>query len=536
MRSWTWGVVGAVLVVGAGVAFLGGCGTYALAQKAEAKPPADLARIPAKGVFLVSVRPADLWEGELAKGVRAKLGKTEEELAKEVEREMGLPPAALERLTFVLAQPRANDPVLFARANRALDRRAFLKKLIPGGKDEQHDGHDYFAGERRAAVMLGEREYVFGIKGDIQSLLKTEAGKATAGLAPALALAAKKHSLVVGVNPQALAGLDANLPEEAAPFKPLLKALWGTVTLDVGAKTAGKLHLVFDTPGDATDGQKAIDTARTMGVTLLGQGIDALDQDKAEGMKAIVALLSDVRESLKVSKVERDGKVVKAGVEVKVDTAKIGPLAATMAIKLRDARGRAQSSNNLKQIGLAMHNYLDQNGAFPAHAIYDKDGKPGLSWRVQLLPYLDQKELYDQFKLNEPWDSAHNKKLIEKMPAVFRAPNNLAKKPGGTFIQGFFGKGAFFEGKTGVRIADITDGTSNTIMVVEGGKEVPWTKPEDINFDADKKLPKLGGVFPEGFNAGFADGSVRFMSKSIKEETLKMYITRNGGEVIPADQ
>jgi hypothetical protein len=205
--------------------------------------------------------------------------------------------------------------------------------------------------------------------------------------------------------------------------------------------------------------------------------------------------------------------------------------------RIRTAAARAQSQNNLKQLALAMHNYHGTYGAFPPAAVYSKDGKPGLSWRVQLLPFLDQNDLYNEFHLDEAWDSPHNKKLLAKMPKVFAAPTDeKSVKAHETFYQAFVGKGTVFEGKKGIRITDITDGTSNTVMFVEAGKAVPWTKPEDIPYDAAKPVPKLGGLgFPNGFSAAFCDGSVRFVSRTISEKTLRAAITRNGGEVLGAD-
>jgi hypothetical protein len=180
-------------------------------------------------------------------------------------------------------------------------------------------------------------------------------------------------------------------------------------------------------------------------------------------------------------------------------------------------------------MALAMHNYLDTNGTFPPAAHTDKDGKPLLSWRVLILPYLEQSQLYNDFKLDEPWDGPNNKKLLERMPKVFA----VGDKPGAnTYYRVFLGKGAAFEGAKGLKIADFTDGTSNTFLIVEAETPVPWTKPDELEFDAKKELPKLGGVDKENFYAAFADGSVKSFPKTIDKDKLKAYITRNGGEVI----
>lgn len=187
------------------------------------------------------------------------------------------------------------------------------------------------------------------------------------------------------------------------------------------------------------------------------------------------------------------------------------------------------SQNNLKQIGLAHHSYHDVNG-FMAQDIVDKDGKPLLSWRVHLLPYIEQDNLYKQFKLDEAWDSDTNKKLIAQMPKVY-APIRVKAKEGETFYQAFTGKDALF-GTGKKTLVGITDGTSNTIMTVEAGDPVIWTKPADVAYDAKKPLPKLGGMFDGNFNIGLADGSVMWVRKGFDEKTMRGAITPNGGEVI----
>jgi prepilin-type processing-associated H-X9-DG protein len=203
----------------------------------------------------------------------------------------------------------------------------------------------------------------------------------------------------------------------------------------------------------------------------------------------------------------------------------------------REAARRAQCVNNLKQIALAMFNYESANGHFPRAAIVDKQGKPLLSWRVAILPYIEQAELYKKFKLDEPWDSPNNKALLKYMPTTYACPSRPNTEPFTTTYRVFNGPGSLLENGRDTRLADVTDGTSNTIMAVEAKDAVPWTKPEELPFGpSPTPMFGAGSNHPGGFNAAFADGSVRFIKSTINPMTLKALITRAGGEVVNSDQ
>ena len=200
----------------------------------------------------------------------------------------------------------------------------------------------------------------------------------------------------------------------------------------------------------------------------------------------------------------------------------------------REAARRAQCTNNLKQIALGMFNYEAAMDSFPPAAILSKEGKPLLSWRVAILPYIEGQALYNKFHLDEPWDSPNNKPLIAQMPPTYLCPSRNKVEPGTTCYCGFAGEGTVFGSKRGVKISEMTDGTSNTILVAEAAKPVIWTKPDDLPFNAETagKRYGIGSNHPGGANVSMADGSVRFLKSSVSAETLKKLITRNGGEVV----
>ena len=193
--------------------------------------------------------------------------------------------------------------------------------------------------------------------------------------------------------------------------------------------------------------------------------------------------------------------------------------------------GQKICSNNLKNIVLALHHVavIRNQGHFPPAAITDKNGKPLLSWRVAVLPYLDNVELYQQFHLDEPWDSPHNLSLLKEMPQILRCPNDPKPIEGMTNYQVIVGPNTLFTPDfKPVAIADIPDGLSRTFLVRESPRKVPWTKPEDLPIDINMPLHGLGNH--DGFNMGYADGHMRYFSNAIDRVVLNALLTRNGHE------
>jgi len=155
---------------------------------------------------------------------------------------------------------------------------------------------------------------------------------------------------------------------------------------------------------------------------------------------------------------------------------------------------------------------------------------------VLLLPYIEQEALFKEFHLDEPWDSEHNIRLLERLPVTYAPPGHKKSlvPPYYTVLHVFVGPGTAFEGPDGIPLRDFPDFTSNTILIVEAGEPVPWSKPEDIAFGPDSSL-ELRCIFHDSFRVGMADGSVRFVSKDIERAKLRAAITRNGGEMIGLD-
>jgi hypothetical protein len=206
--------------------------------------------------------------------------------------------------------------------------------------------------------------------------------------------------------------------------------------------------------------------------------------------------------------------------------------------RVREAASRMVSSGQLCQIGIAILNYDSVHGHLPPQAACDKDGKKLLSWRVEILPYIEQEALYLRFKRNEPWDSPDNRALIPLMPKSYAATGTDPTR-GETYYKVFAGKNTAFElildedtqltqskWNIGLLIKS-PRGHSNVILCVQAADPVIWTKPDDIDYDPNLPLPEMKRVYSGGILAVMADDQVVTVRKRTPESTWRAYIEPN---------
>jgi hypothetical protein len=219
-------------------------------------------------------------------------------------------------------------------------------------------------------------------------------------------------------------------------------------------------------------------------------------------------------------------------------TAGVAGVAWLVSPFLQENAARAEVQFDLKRIVEGMHEHQGRTRLLPTHAIYGKGGKPLLSWRVKLLPNIGHESLYLAFRLDEPWDSPRNMRLLPRMPSAYAHPLRPAEAADGlTYYQVFTCSSKETNHSPFIREHGnelslpkvcACDGVPNTILVAEAANPVPWTKPQDLDYSADRPIPRLG-LFRAGFHVAMTHGEVLWISNQVSERTLRFAITYNDG-------
>lgn len=204
----------------------------------------------------------------------------------------------------------------------------------------------------------------------------------------------------------------------------------------------------------------------------------------------------------------------------------------------REAARRSQCVNNLKQIGIALHNYEQAYGALPPSYTVDAVGRPLHSWRTLILPYLEQEPLYRTIDLAKPWDDPANAEARATVVPNYHCPSSSEFMTTTTTYLAIVARGGCFPPGVSRRLSEITDGTASTLMVIEADAEyaVPWMAPVDADEAAVLAIgPTAKLHHPGGVNAAFVDGSVRFLKATTRAVVRRALVSVAGGDPVSAD-
>jgi hypothetical protein len=542
-------------------------GPEVAAQPSTPAATTDLALIPGDAMGFAHVRVAEVWKSDHLKSVRKLVEKAGPSALETLDKDFTPAPSTLERVTTVALPLAALDmaelrTVTILAFSKPFDAAKVKAQYMPKGEEKKASGKAYTSDKLSGVAVhfADEKTLVFGDADTLPAFLNLK-GKPNESFAGAIKLAASRP-LVACVNVAGLPlpnDLKDNLPDS---FKPLLKAQTILLSAELSQDVNVSVSIGFPTADDAKGGEKALRALAEMGRQLLVEPRQQAEQlvkgdptrkkDSPRPLEDLVqttfglGMLGGVNaldELLAEPPLKTEGHTVTAVFPLPPEASRLVGLAVMSAgvglpavQKARNAAARVQSMNNLKQIGLAMHNYHDAHGSFPPAAICDKKGKPLLSWRVAILPYIEQDNLYKQFKLDEPWDSEHNKKFSDVAIKTYIDPRaDYGDKFNRTHYKVFTGNGAIFDTLMSKKLTQITDGSSNTLMVVAAGDPVPWAKPDDFAFDPKKAVPDVTKPFGELLML-LGDGSVRMTRpEQVKDfdNLMKLLIQADDGTVVP---
>ena len=430
---------------------------YAADNNDPGKATSPLDYVPADAAAVVSIRWADCWDHPVLKpGLRA-LTTDVPGVPDNFHRYYGIEPADIDReVLFSLMKADVQgpygpslEPCVLVTTRKPYDRKTILDAAAPGAREEKIKDRTYYAKEGGVCyVFLDDRTYVIGMESFLKPYLSLPTIAKEGPMAPVLKLAAEKHPIVVGIDVGAIvqASRGGRSAADLKVMQPLLKAQLATLTVDLDGQVKAEARANFAREADAKEGAAGLDDDLDM---VRGGFVEMMKQlDKEGDAPKLTTFLKEVQAVLRNVKAEQKGAVVEIKAALKLDPDAAAGAFAEAIKKMHNAAKGTEISNDLKQLALAAINHADEHGGkmlLPAKT--DRLGNPLLSWRVLILPYIGEEELYKQFHLDEPWDSEHNKKLLEKMPAVFAPADSEAFKKHETFFQAFVGAGSVFDGR-----------------------------------------------------------------------------------------
>lgn len=524
--------------------------------------PIDMSYLPAATEYLMYVRPGDMLASGFAKPL-TDMPQFQQAMT-EMSAQTGFVPGDIDSVTMgmgnliatmipVIGQAMAGgqpdgaaiskqlmggeNVMIVVRASKDID---IAPLMAQGGSTElTHEGKTYYLlknPDPNAPVMamhaVDSKTFLMASEAGLKAAMTNGPGEATNDQ---FAFVSRSSHLVQAFSSPLLAGMSAGIPDPPPNVPPQVAQLvgaikgrisGGAIILDAGSDLALNIKLNLTEESAAGEANQALAGLVMMGKQMapfaLGQAPPPLQPSLGQAVNSLASSTADSSVTVSITIPGALVQVLKDNPEL------LGPMAGGP-----QAGGMIQD-NNLKQVALAMHNFHDTYNHFPTADGNGESGdgkKSGLSWRVHILPYLEQAELYNQFHLDESWDSPHNMALVSQMPDVFKVQG--VDQPGMTTMHVFASPNTPFDPEKPIGFRDIVDGTSNTIMTVVAGPETaaPWTKPGGLTLDAANPVGALGTPGPS-FPVAFCDGSVRSISVNVDPQVLSNLIQFNDGNPV----
>ena len=409
-----------------------------------------------------------------------------------------------------------------------------LTDRLPKAEKISRGDREVFLWAQRAYIQLDDRTIASCSPPDgqlLERLLSLKPGKGPAFLAQENWQPTASDDWVFAYHHALMNAVVSNPAHNANISPPFLASLFETPINEVKSLVLA-LRLEGDLKANAILFCESDDSA--------AQVRETVEAYKILGRNAILEQLSSMQDMDKVRdaaqqffgglKIDNQVRVVLANATLSL----AGDWPGSLLPQIKAAKQAAQrtgSVENLKMLGITMHNYHDKYKHFPSSVLLGPDGKTPYSWRVAILPFLGQQAIYDRYRFDEPWDGPNNRKLLDEMPDVFRHPDAPANTQNACYFA-LTGPETVFPGEGTIGFAEIKDGTVNTLLFVEARRDIPWTKPEDIPYASDEPIPKLGGFTEGGFHAAFCSAEVRFLPDSLSETDFRAMATRDGREVV----
>lgn len=503
---------------------------------------------------------------------------------------LGIKPSEIRLVTLVAETPAGVSLPNYAaivELDKPFNPASFAPAIIQHTAKAQLLGRTYLQNTSGNPVLpsffpVNGRTLMIGSEAMVQKLLKQDRLQARGRFVDDLKATAAKDHFFLSIDLEALRpflqiGIGAAKQEAPAELSELfdLPLLLRGASLSVNLSTEGQYRLALQ--ANDADAARKIHGLFTRGIATAESKYmreiqpflaseDLLMRAGGEYLSRVLKLFTDLAESaadgemVSMENVERlsvqargetltivgsDGSLSADGSEGESNTSllkaasRLGFLAAVLVPATQRARRAAryaQLSNNLRLMIVGMHIYQDRAGYFPPRVFSANSGKPVLSWRVYMLRMASiDDDLFDEFHLDEPWDSPHNKMLIPKMPSFFYRPSaKWSQRDGRACFAMPIGEGFLANDASGQSIKAVTDGEADTIAIVEvDDAHAPiWTKPDDWTPDAQFTTTGLGGGKPGKFLAVFVDGHIQELPLDIDPQSLQAMLTINGGEPV----